>query len=171
MICEKVTAFDVSVSFVLPVLADLLIGACDKYRIRRIKAATQIYLLRGKSVKVSLRRAWHVNVLLRYCRILLCDRGRWGTVCSTTSWTYYNALTVCRQLGYVGAFSYSTDAHYGQGSGPIWMDQVSCTGREKALSLCSFHAWGVESCSHREDVGVSCRGKNKVSNIQYMRCF
>lgn len=41
-------------------------------------------------------------------------------------------------------------------SGPIWMDEVACTGGEKALSSCKFGGWGVSDCNHWEDVQLQC---------------
>ena len=84
--------------------------------------------------------------------------GDWGTVCDD-GWNSADAYVVCRQLGFddsYGATAYS-NAYYGKGSGPILLDNVTCTGGELTLASCSHLGIGVtRSCSHSEDAGVRC---------------
>ena len=66
---------------------------------------------------------------------------------------------VCRQLGYNGTAGTFGNAVFGQGTGPIWMDNVACAGSESSLDRCPFNGWGIHNCLHRKDVGVVCQGR------------
>lgn len=46
------------------------------------------------------------------------------------------------------------------GVGPIWLDNVACTGTETRLIECRANDFGVHNCGHVEDAGVSCRTGN-----------
>jgi len=48
------------------------------------------------------------------------------------------------------------DNIYGEGSGTIWLDLVSCSGLEASLSDCSHEGWGIHECDHHEDVAIEC---------------
>ena len=55
---------------------------------------------------------------------------------------------------FLGAVAYSS-AFYGQGSGPINMDDLRCVGDEFALTDCPYDS-NTNDCSHFEDAGVMC---------------
>ena len=61
--------------------------------------------------------------------------------------------------GHTNVISYCC-ARFGQGSGPIYLDYTSCTGRESSLLNCPNirdQIGNVASyCSHYHDVGVRC---------------
>ena len=83
---------------------------------------------------------------------------RWGTVCDD-GWDDTDAGVVCRQLGFGSSGTAIGSAGFGQGSGLIWLDNVTCTGNESTLASCGHLGAGVtRSCSHSEDTGVRCFG-------------
>eukprot|EP00057_Strongylocentrotus_purpuratus_P028572 XP_011683046.1 PREDICTED: neurotrypsin [Strongylocentrotus purpuratus] len=89
-------------------------------------------------------------------RIEIYHDREWGTVCDD-SWDIQDGVVVCRQLGYFGVDTVYTGAHFGVGSGTIWLDDMQCRGTEDRLSDCSGgSSWGVHNCSHAEDAGVRC---------------
>lgn len=45
---------------------------------------------------------------------------------------------------------------FGVGSGPILLDDVSCTGKEPSLLLCNRKEWLRHDCTHHEDVNIAC---------------
>uniref|UniRef100_A0A663MKG9 Scavenger receptor cysteine rich family member with 4 domains n=1 Tax=Athene cunicularia TaxID=194338 RepID=A0A663MKG9_ATHCN len=91
-------------------------------------------------------------------RVEILYNGSWGTVCDD-DWDIVDANVVCRQLGCGHAIALPAAMTFGQGSGPIFLDNVDCKGREAALSECWSHGWGIHNCYHYEDVAVVCNGK------------
>ena len=45
---------------------------------------------------------------------------------------------------------------FGPGTGPIFMDDVNCTGQENRLVQCEFPGFGQHNCGHGEDFGAHC---------------
>ena len=100
-------------------------------------------------------------------RVEVYYNNTWGTVCDD-GWDLNDAAVVCRELGFPGSTSSSCCAIFGQGTGPIWLDDVGCTGSETNLSSCSHGGWGRHNCGHGDDVGVNCQCEY---HMQYNHCM
>ena len=89
-------------------------------------------------------------------RVEFCNANTWGTVCDD-SWDIVDASVVCRQLGFspLGARAFN-NAFFGEGTGPILLDDVNCIRTEIRLSDCPANPIGSHNCLHSEDAGVRC---------------
>ena len=58
---------------------------------------------------------------------------------------------------HVDAVEFSS-AHFGSGTGTIYLDNVACTGSENRLIDCSRNSVVTCSNGHLEDAGVRCQG-------------
>ena len=72
-------------------------------------------------------------------------------------------------LGFRFHLCWPGGATFGQGTGPIWMDDVMCYGIEQNLDQCRFNGWGVHSCDHSEDAGLVCESSKKYEIRMYIR--
>ena len=91
-------------------------------------------------------------------RVEIFFSGEWGTVCDD-GWDDTDAGVVCRQLGFGSSGTAIGLAGFGQGSGSIWLDSVTCTGNESTLANCGHLGVGIaRSCSHSDDAGIRCDG-------------
>ena len=93
-------------------------------------------------------------------RVEVFHNGRWGTVCHDY-WDDRDAAVVCRQLGYQGGTAVvGFPTRFGQGTGPIYLDNVECRGDESRLMDCPRTGWartiGEHSCLHLKDAGAIC---------------
>ena len=98
-------------------------------------------------------------------RVEVYRNGYWGTICND-GWDVPDATVVCRMLGYSGAWAAGCCAEYRGGTGPIWLSELSCTGREKTLSECGHSGWGVNNCDHTNDAGVICHSPPTEKPVQ-----
>ena len=91
-------------------------------------------------------------------RVELCFNNQWGTVCDDF-WDIRDASVACRQLGFADAVRPTRFASFGQGTGPIYLDNLMCTGNETRLQDCPHNGIGSHNCFHFEDAGVECSSK------------
>lgn len=109
------------------------------------------------------------GTLPREGRLEIYHDGKWGTICDDF-WDDKDASVACRHLGYGDNGIALHRAKFGAGSGPIWLDNVDCSGSEEHIEDCKSNDWGENNCEHNEDAGVSCNsGKIQISNCLYDR--
>ena len=60
-------------------------------------------------------------------------------------------------LVFVGGSAYS-NAHFGAGTGPIFLDDVQCSSSASQLLECSSRPILSHNCHHIADAGVGCEG-------------
>uniref|UniRef100_A0A670HU34 Neurotrypsin n=1 Tax=Podarcis muralis TaxID=64176 RepID=A0A670HU34_PODMU len=88
-------------------------------------------------------------------RVEVYHGGLWGTICDD-QWDDKDAEVICRQLGFSGSPKAVSWAQFGQGLGPILLDEVECSGNELSLDQCKKSSWEEHNCDHIEDAGVIC---------------
>ena len=98
-------------------------------------------------------------------RVEVRINGAWGTVCDD-SWDLFDAAVVCHQLGYAHAFSAPLNAAFGQGSGPIWLDNVACVGNESSVFNCTYRGITVHNCRHYSDASAVCYKGELYTSMQ-----
>ena len=50
-----------------------------------------------------------------------------------------------------------TNAPFGEGTGPILLDELVCNSREGKLVDCFHNGIGVHNCNHSKDAGIRCQ--------------
>ena len=66
-------------------------------------------------------------------------------------------LSTSIYCAYTAGRAYS-NAHFGSGSGPIFLDDVQCTSSARKLLECYSKPILSHNCSHFHDAGVACEG-------------
>ncbi|XP_073669518.1 scavenger receptor cysteine-rich type 1 protein M130-like [Paramisgurnus dabryanus] len=95
-------------------------------------------------------------------RVEVLHDGQWGTVCGD-GWDLRDAAVVCREVNCGETVEPAYWAYFGQGSGPITMALVSCSGSESSLKNCRSDDSYIQHCSHSDDAGVICSGELLVN--------
>ena len=68
-------------------------------------------------------------------------------------------LLLCIPCVYLTLGAQALDrAHFGQGTGPIHLDNLICNSRESRLVNCWHNGISVHNCAHSEDAGLRCQG-------------
>uniref|UniRef100_A0A671T903 Soluble scavenger receptor cysteine-rich domain-containing protein SSC5D n=1 Tax=Sinocyclocheilus anshuiensis TaxID=1608454 RepID=A0A671T903_9TELE len=100
-------------------------------------------------------------------RVEVFNGGQWGTVCDN-GWDYSDAAVICKEMGCGNVFEQRIGGFFGQGLGPVWLNDVQCYNSEMNLRHCNFQGWGQNSCGHEKDATVLslCRysGRIKLEN-------
>lgn len=85
-------------------------------------------------------------------------------------WNLLNAHIACKQLGFIGAMSFTKESKFGLTSANFRMDNVQCDGTEEKLVDCEYQR--NHDCSEGEAAGVVCDTRTKdVEEIQELSCF
>lgn len=122
--------------------------------------------LSGQAVKlVPPENATHVG----QGRVEVKHEETWGTVCDD-EWSFEDATVVCEEMGFLKAIYQANRAKFGQGTGPVLLSEMKCTGEEKSLLDCPHSGWGQNSCDHGRDAGVSCLEQG-VPQILEVGCY
>ena len=57
-----------------------------------------------------------------------------------------------------GASKAPRSAHFGEGNGTLWIDNVECGEGATDLSQCTHTDWGTHNCDHDEAASAVCLG-------------
>uniref|UniRef100_A0A3Q4HSU6 SRCR domain-containing protein n=1 Tax=Neolamprologus brichardi TaxID=32507 RepID=A0A3Q4HSU6_NEOBR len=102
-------------------------------------------------------------------RVEVYHNNSFGTVCDD-GWDLNDAEVVCRQLNCGSALGVPRSAHFGAGTGQIWLDHVTCSGSEGSLTQCQHGGFGTNNCVHNQDAGVICSDLIRLVGSGSTRC-
>lgn len=90
-------------------------------------------------------------------RVEILHNGQWGTVCDD-NWGLDEAQVVCQQLGCGRLAANPHAAHFGEGSGIMWIENAHCSGSESSITECALAGYMSNYCVHKEAASVICEG-------------
>ncbi|CAN7990090.1 unnamed protein product, partial [Ixodes pacificus] len=88
-------------------------------------------------------------------RLEIRRHGLWGTVCDD-DFGHMEAMVACAMMGFKGGNATVHTSPHKAGRGPIWLDNLRCSGTERSLDECRTQPWGQSDCDHSEDVAMTC---------------
>ncbi|XP_074849058.1 scavenger receptor cysteine-rich type 1 protein M130-like [Carettochelys insculpta] len=93
-------------------------------------------------------------------RLEVFYNGTWGSFCSGQMSGATLAI-VCKQLHCGEGGRIAGEFRYGEGSGPMWLDEVKCTEQHSSLWQCPSGPWKQQSCDYRsEEAHIICNGSS-----------
>ncbi|XP_060557238.1 scavenger receptor cysteine-rich type 1 protein M130-like [Ruditapes philippinarum] len=87
----------------------------------------------------------------------------WGTICDS-NFALRDAEVFCKMLG-LKAVRFFTGALYGEGNGPVYIDQLFCDSSDAVLSDCQYLF--LNECSHSRDVSIVCNECGEPDNSHW----
>ncbi|XP_067113829.1 scavenger receptor cysteine-rich domain-containing group B protein [Osmerus mordax] len=147
-----------AVCLLVALLGSLLLAALTRQQLRSVNISKRELSTNSMgSSSSTLSQVRLVNGRHR-CegRVEVQHNDTWGTVCDD-DWDMVDANVVCRQLDCGLAMAVGSSSQFGQGAGPILLDNVDCKGGETDLGQCGSLGWGIHNCYHYEDVSVTCK--------------
>lgn len=98
-------------------------------------------------------------------RVEVFSHGVWGRVYGNSYWGQKEAAVVCRQLGFRGVTTALRYSSFGEGSGPVLMSNVQCTGNEKTIQQCQYDDWVTNDVGNDREVGVICETPDFAADV------
>ena len=76
---------------------------------------------------------------------------------------YFSAKCMLLKLSFISDAQAVSNARFGQGTGPMLLDNVGCSGRETSIKNCK-KGFDAGEDSHVEDAGVICVKQGRFEN-------
>uniref|UniRef100_A0A3B1KAD9 SRCR domain-containing protein n=1 Tax=Astyanax mexicanus TaxID=7994 RepID=A0A3B1KAD9_ASTMX len=94
-------------------------------------------------------------------RVEVLHGESWATVCDA-DFNQQDAEVVCRELGCGSPVKVLGAAAFGRGEGQVWSEELQCRGNKSQTHFCPKSSSLKHNCSHDNDVGLVCAGKNSL---------